>query len=266
MACGKLGGLLLAITLALFVQPTVEFTAGVVPAGIAYLIGCFGALGLFLSVEHRDRHPLIPLRRFTHRSVLAASGVMLASGGAMASAFYFMTLQWQRVEGFSPLQTGALFLPLSVATLLAGTLSARVQQRLGEIGALRVGTVLTSLGLGVSALLFHLRLPCVVSGTAVLFGAGIALTLAGSAQLATARLSGDDAGFASGMIATSQHVGAVIVLAAGAWFSAAVLPETAGAARYPLGLVGAAVACVGAFGCTFLAPRRDDPTWPAPAP
>ena len=51
-----------------------------------------------------------------------------------------------------------------------------------------------------------------------------------------ARLSGDDAGFASGMIATSQHVGAVIVLAAGAWFSAAVLPETREKPRYPLGL------------------------------
>ena len=84
-------------------------------------------LAAFVAVERRAPHPITPLRavrRPPPRAGAYVARLLLVAG--MMGTFFFLTLFLQDVLGYSPLQTGLAFLPLTAALFLASQLSARV--------------------------------------------------------------------------------------------------------------------------------------------
>src|SRR5438874_1526213 len=91
--------------------------------------------GVFLAIESRVRHPLVPLALLRLRNVATSNVVGMLWAGAMFAWFFLSALYLRLVLGYSPLQIGLAFLPanLIMAAFSLG-LSARLVTRFGKIG------------------------------------------------------------------------------------------------------------------------------------
>jgi MFS family permease len=133
----------------------------------------------------------------------------------MFGMFFLGALYLQRVLGFTALQVGLAFLPV---TAIIGTLSlgfsARLNMRFGARATLVPGLVLIALGL-----LYLTRVP--VDGkyltdllpSMVLFGAGAGLSFPSLMSLAMSGVPEHESGLASGLVNTTLQVGGAIGLA-----------------------------------------------------
>ena len=91
-----------------------------------------GAISLALLVafvvwESRAPTPLIPLRIFRSRSISGANAIQALSVAGMFGVFFLGSLYLERVLGYSPLEIGLAFLPV---TAVMGTLSVRYSEPL----------------------------------------------------------------------------------------------------------------------------------------
>lgn len=145
---------------------------GAVVAGGAALVG-------FVLVERRSAHPLVPPALFRNPVFTAANLATLLIYGALSVVFLLLVLQLQTVAGYTPLAAGTVLLPLTVIMLLfsarVGALAARTGPRLPmTVGQLiAAGGLLLLLRVGPGASWLTDVLPAMV-----LFGAGMALTVA----------------------------------------------------------------------------------------
>ncbi len=83
------------------------------PWTITSLVAGVILLALFIAVESRVEHPLLPFRIFANRTRAASFVAMALLPAAMFAMFFFLSLFIQNVMGYSPLKTGVAFLPFS---------------------------------------------------------------------------------------------------------------------------------------------------------
>ncbi|WP_069466044.1 MFS transporter [Actinacidiphila rubida] len=174
-----------------------------------------GALLLvaFVLVEGRTAQPLMPLRLFRIRSVSAANTVLLATGAAMFSTWYFLSLYMQNVLGYSPVQAGLAFLPhtlcIVVGSKLAPRLMGLVDARLVSAagGAMAAAGLAWQSHLGVhSGYVAAIALP----GMLTMLGAGMLMTPIAAA--ATSGVTMGEQGVVSGLLNTSRQLGGALGL------------------------------------------------------
>ena len=85
-------------------------------------------------IERRSHAPLVRLDLFRLRSLATANGVMLLVISGMFAMFFFCTLYLQKVLGYSALETGVAFLPVSFGIVIGSVLA---QQLIGRVGTKR---------------------------------------------------------------------------------------------------------------------------------
>src|SRR5262245_716587 len=105
-----------------------------------------GLLVTFVLVERRAQAPITPLTLFADRTRSGAYLARMLLIAGMTGMFFFLTQFMQDVLGYSPLQTGFGFLPITVSLFVASQLSARVfVERFGArammVGGIAVSTV-----------------------------------------------------------------------------------------------------------------------------
>jgi EmrB/QacA subfamily drug resistance transporter len=181
------------------------------PVTIAFLIGSAVVLAAFVAVERRAMHPLLPLRVVTDRD-RGASFLAIATGSAgLFALFLFLTFYLQDTKGFTALETGLAFLPLSFSIApTVGIVSTRVLPRTGPRPLVPAGMLTAAVGM---ALLTRLGVDTAyathVLPSLVLIGVGFGLTVAPSFAIATS-VPARDSGVASGMVNVSQQIGGSI--------------------------------------------------------
>jgi MFS transporter, DHA2 family, methylenomycin A resistance protein len=89
------------------------------------------ALAAFLGVQARGKHPMVPLDLFRSRTVVIASGTGFAFMAGFYGLVFVYSIYLQQVRGLSPLATGLVFLPSSVASGFVSPISARLAERFG---------------------------------------------------------------------------------------------------------------------------------------
>src|SRR4051794_9252379 len=115
---------------------------------IAFALATF-LLGGFLLVESRIASaPLIPLRALASRRVAGANVVVFLLGAAMFAMWFFLSLYLQQVLGYSPLEAGLAFLPMSLAIVAGSTAASRLMARFGPVAVLVTGMTMAAIGLG----------------------------------------------------------------------------------------------------------------------
>src|SRR6202008_2046798 len=77
----------------------------------------------------------------------AANGVVFLLGAATFAMWFFLSLYLQQVRGYSPLQAGLAFLPMTLSIVVASTLVSRGVSRVGAKPLLVAGRGLLALGL-----------------------------------------------------------------------------------------------------------------------
>jgi EmrB/QacA subfamily drug resistance transporter len=182
-------------------------TVGLAGAALALLTG-------FVAIERRSKAPLVRLGIFRIRSLTSANAAMLAVAGGMFAVFYFASIYVQEILGFSPVQAGLAFLPLTAGIIL---FSAMAQQLIARAGVRAVA--MTGMAAAAVGLLLMAQIPVdgsyvsdVLPGILVL-AAGLGLTFVPLTLIATTNVRDEDAGLASGLFNSSQQVGGALGLA-----------------------------------------------------
>ncbi|TIS99097.1 MFS transporter [Mesorhizobium sp.] len=168
----------------------------------------------FAAIEARSADPLMPLRLFHNRSLVAGMTITFLFMGTFGALPYFLTVLLQNVHGFTALQAGLAFLVPSIAiaggTQVGERLATRFSTRATLVGGMVVGAIGTALMvLGANADSFYLSLVpgLIISGV----GQGIVWTAMWIA--AASGVSHDEQGVASGMASTMLNVGNAIGMA-----------------------------------------------------
>jgi MFS family permease len=168
------------------------------------------ALALFVWQEARAEAPLLPLGIVLDRPRGAAYASTLLAAAGMFGAFLFLTYTLQVGLGFAPLGAGLAFLPMTAASVIAGTLVApRVLLRTSPRALMATG-----FGLAAGGMLVLGRVQVGsdyatgVLPAEVLLGLGVASVMMPASQLATSRVDQRTAGAASATLNAAQQVGA----------------------------------------------------------
>ncbi|MEW2401042.1 MFS transporter [Streptomyces sp. NPDC046862] len=178
------------------------------------LLGGALFIGLFLIVESRTAHPLMPLSLFRNRSLVAAMGVTFVFMGTFGAQYYFFTVYLQNVLHYSALTTGLAFLPSALVGMVGTKLSEKLLGKVGPRTTIITGLLVGAAGMAVLALGMSPNggYPTLLPGVILLsLGQGIAWT-----AMFVAATSGVDArhqGIASAMASTTQQIGSAVGLA-----------------------------------------------------
>jgi EmrB/QacA subfamily drug resistance transporter len=186
--------------------------------GSARTIGELAGAGVLLAVfglnELRQRVPLAPLSIFRINGLgfSDVTGLLLYAG--VLALFFFLTLYMQNVLGYSPLQTGLAYLPLTLTVIVSSAVSSQLLSRLGTRPVMVVGAIVAAGGL-----YWLSRIP--VDGSYVadllpgmlLLAAGGGPVFVGVTTAANAGVPADKAGLAAALLNASQQVGGALGLA-----------------------------------------------------
>ena len=180
-----------------------------------------GLLAAFILRQARVAYPLMPLRLFRSRNVSGANVVQALLVVGMFGMFFLGALYMQRILGYSPIQVGLAYLPL---TVVMGTMSFRFAAQLN----LKYGpesTLVPAMVFIVAGLLWLARTPIDASyvvdllPSMILIGLGAGIAFPALMTLAMSGATEGDSGLASGLVNTSVQVGGAIGLAVLATFA-----------------------------------------------
>ncbi|MGH3078016.1 MAG: MFS transporter [Gaiellaceae bacterium] len=181
----------------------------------------------FVLLERHQRAPMLPLELFRNGTYTGANLVILLVALAMFGVFFFVSLYMQNVLGYSAVQTGAAFLPMTVLIILVAPIAGKTSDRIGSRGLMTAGLLLVAVHLtyfsrlGADASFWDL-LPALLIG-----GAGMALTMTPSAAAATRAVPVDKAGVGSAVLNASRQTGGAIGIA----LMGAIMAHEAGGGR-----------------------------------
>jgi MFS family permease len=173
-----------------------------------------GVLGAFVLVELRSDDPLVRLSILRRRAVRAANvGAMLVTA-AVAPMLLLLTLYLQQVLGLSPLRAGLAYVTIAATTTLCSALASRLVSRLGPKPVLATGLALLAIGLGSfsRAPMDGSYLRDLLPGFVVV-AIGMAFSFVSVNAAVLSGVDARDAGLGSGLVGTSQSVGAGLGLA-----------------------------------------------------
>ena len=175
------------------------------------LVGGTLLLTLFLGVEARSAHPILPLRILTSR-VRGASLLVLFTGSvALFGESLLLTYYLQESLGFSPVEAGLAFLPQALGAVAASLASGVLLRRLPGSVLVPTGILVTAAGLFLLGRIETVGgYTAVVLPAAVLIGAGLGLAISVAVNLGVQGVDPDDAGVASATVNAVQQVGGSI--------------------------------------------------------
>jgi len=183
-------------------------------AGVAMIV-LFGAWEV--AVAKRGKSPLVPPHLFSHPAFTGGVILALVYFAAFVSIFFTISILWQAGLGHTALESGIVSIPFALGSIVgasqSGRLAARIGRRVLVIGAGMVAAGLTALWLVLLLMSpgdltsWDLLGPLLVAGT------GSGLFIAPNAQFIIATVDRQEAGAASGVIATMQRLGSAIGIA-----------------------------------------------------
>jgi EmrB/QacA subfamily drug resistance transporter len=175
----------------------------------------------FLLVEHRRADPMLPLDLFRSRQFSGANAVTFVVYGALGGALFLLPVELQIVAHYTPLASGLALLPVTVVMLLFSARSGQLAARIGPRLQMSVGPVVVAAGL---ALLARATTPgsywVQVFPAVLLFGFGLAITVAPLTATAMGAAPAEHAGVASAVNNTVARAAGLVFVA--------VLPLVAG--------------------------------------
>jgi EmrB/QacA subfamily drug resistance transporter len=181
---------------------------------IAELAGALVLLAAFVINERRISNPLLPLSIFRVKGLAAADATQLVAFAGLLSLFFFLTLYMQNVLGYSPIQAGAAYLPLTFGVVVAAGVASQLVPRVGTRPVIVLGALIGSGGV-----YWLSRIPVDGSYLADLLpglmitSLGLGAMFVGVLTAANAGVDADRSGLAAALLNASQQVGGALGLA-----------------------------------------------------
>ena len=207
-------------------------------------------LAVFVLVETKVRHPLLPLRVATERNRAAAFLASFLSGAVLIGGILFINFYIQIVLGFAPFLAGLASLPMTVAVIITAALVAKNLPKLGAKIPTAVGPVFMAAAMlwltqvSAEGSYFVNMLPALL-----LLGVGLGMVFVPMQNLALFGVDKDDSGVASALVNASQQIGGSLGIAL---FSTIAAAATAGGVTLAALSAGYALVFLWAAGVAIL--------------
>jgi EmrB/QacA subfamily drug resistance transporter len=178
------------------------------------LAGAAVLLAAFLLNERITRDPLLPPGIFRTRGLLAANVTGFVGFSGLLAMFYFLTLYMQNVLGYSPIEAGAAYLPLTFAVGISSGVGAKLLTKIGSRPVIVAGALVAAAGM---FLLGHIPVhgtypPDILPGL-LLISLGMGPVFVGVTSAANAGVAADQAGVAAAIMNSFQQTGGALGLA-----------------------------------------------------
>ena len=238
----------------------------------ARIVGSFAVAVIsqvaFVIIERRRRYPKLDLTLFRSGTYTGANVAMLLVALAMFGVFFFVSLYMQNVLGYSAVQAGAAFLPMTVLIILIAPIAGKASDRFGSRWLMTIGMVL----LGVQLLYFSQLsttsdfwnlLPGFILG-----GFGMAMAMTPTAAAAIRAVPVHKSGVGSAVLNAMRQVGGSIGIALMGAIVAAQASGRPGVEGFMAGferalIVAAVIAFAGSI-VAFALVRQEQEQVPAP--
>jgi len=181
------------------------------------ILGAFAVAAVmlvaFVLFERHQQAPMLELALFKNRTFSGANGAMLFVGLAMFGTFFYVSLYMQNVLGYSPVQAGASFLPMTLLIILIAPRAGALTDRVGSRWLVGTGMTLLAVMLFYYSTLganesFWALLPGLLLG-----GFGMGLTMTPVTAAAMSAVSVDKAGVGSAVLNSARQVGGSLGIA-----------------------------------------------------
>lgn len=181
---------------------------------LGLILGSFVLIGLFVLVETRARHPLVPFGIFGSRTRNGSYVVGLFLAAALLSMFFFVSLYMQQVLGWEALKAGLGYLPLSATIIFGAGVGSAVANRIGFKPVLATGMMFTAIGLiWFTQISVDGTFVSDILGPSMIAGLGLGLAFPGATVGGTSMVRDDEVGLASGLVNSAQQIGGALGLA-----------------------------------------------------
>jgi EmrB/QacA subfamily drug resistance transporter len=198
------------------------------PEIVALFVTAAVAFAGFVVYELRiAAAPMADLRLFRRRSFAATGFVAFAISATVIGTITYLSLYVQNTLGYSPVQAGLRFLPLSLVSFTVALLTGRLIGKVAMRVLLGVAMTAAAVGLASMAQLTATSIWLVLLPGLVLAGIGLGITSTGLASAALAAVEPAHAGMAAGLTNTLRQVGTATGVAVfGALYASRVTTAT----------------------------------------
>jgi EmrB/QacA subfamily drug resistance transporter len=208
LATSALG--LFALTYGLIEANTYGWSSGRI---VGSFVVAVVSLAAFVVIERRRRSPMLDLSLFRSGTYAGANIAMLLVALAMFGVFFFVSLYMQNVLGYSAVQAGAAFLPMTILIIFVAPVAGKLSDKYGSRWLMTTGMVLLGVQLlylsqlGADASFWNL-LPGFLVG-----GFGMAITMTPTVAAATRAVPVEKSGVGSAVLNAMRQVGGSVGIA-----------------------------------------------------
>jgi EmrB/QacA subfamily drug resistance transporter len=206
------------ITFAFIEAPALGWSA---PSVLTMAVIGVAGLAAFLVREGTAATPMLPLGIFKVRQFAATNAVTFIVYAALTGATFLLPVTLQVVSGYSPLASGIAFLPLTFIMLTLSARSGKLASQIGPRLQMSVGPVVIGAGLALlTRATYGSSYVVYVLPAVLVFGLGLAITVAPLTATAMSSAPAEHSGLASAVNNDVARFGGLLAIA--------VLPALAG--------------------------------------
>src|SRR4051812_17731661 len=183
------------------------------PLIVASLSGAVVLAVLFVAWERRAPWPMLPLRFFRIPAFAAGNVVGFVLSLGMFGFFFFLSLYMQSIHGYSPLETGIRFLPMTLMFVASSPVGGRLAQAVGPRLPMTIGLFLCAAAFLVLSTVGASAPYLVLAPTFMAIGVANGLILAPVTYAVMDAVGPERSGMGSAATNTSREVGGVFGIA-----------------------------------------------------
>jgi MFS transporter, DHA2 family, methylenomycin A resistance protein len=168
---------------------------------------------IFVAIERRGLHPMLPLSLFGSRtfSVGAASGLLVNFG--VYGQFFVLSLYLQELRGLSPLETGTIFLVQPLAAAFTAVPAGRITARRGPRIPVAVGGLVAGAGTLMLLTVQEQSAYAMIVISLALLGAGGGMSIPALTAAVVSGAPRPQVGVAAATFTASRQVGGILGVA-----------------------------------------------------
>lgn len=167
-------------------------------------------LVLFILVQRRVASPMLP-SRLAKNKILATTALC---GAVINLTFYGtvfdLSIYFQSILHYDAIKTGLSFIPLTAVLTISTMVSTRVAKKVSDIRIITTGFSVQIIGFILLSQLTESSSLWFLNSTLMMVGIGSAMSVPSITNSMLSSVSLDDAGMASGLMASARQIGGVI--------------------------------------------------------